>query len=160
MHSALAHAARRTPCAARTAPAAARARAAPRLVKAQAFQKFFKLGGTNAKEGGIYGAQTRDQYENMDAEHYFNYIGALADEGTYDRLEAYLADTHPVDVILLLAAENGDDPKIEEVLEAGADVTAKNPDGKTALELAMEAKEKKDEVIAMLKEAEAKAKSA
>jgi len=32
------------------------------------------------------GAQDRDQYEKVDVEYYFNYMGCLAVEGTYDRM--------------------------------------------------------------------------
>jgi hypothetical protein len=44
-------------------------------------------------------------------------MGMLAVEGTYDKLEALL-DTgiHPVDLLLLMAASEGDIPKIEELL--------------------------------------------
>lgn len=41
----------------------------------------------------------------------------LAVEGTYDRIESYTkAGIHPVDSILLFAVEEGDEPKIQEVL--------------------------------------------
>ncbi|RCW19239.1 LOW QUALITY PROTEIN: hypothetical protein GLYMA_09G102000v4 [Glycine max] len=52
---------------------------------------------------------------------YFNYMGMLAVEGTYDKMEALLSQNiHPVDILLLLAASEGDKPKIEELLRAGA----------------------------------------
>eukprot|EP00850_Spirogloea_muscicola_P025271 SM002618S09927 [mRNA] locus=s2618:1035:1644:- [translate_table: standard] len=48
---------------------------------------------------------------------YFNYMGMLATEGTYDKMEALLQKgLHPVDILLLLAASEGDTPKIEELL--------------------------------------------
>lgn len=66
-----------------------------------------RIGGTNAQEGGIYGSQGRDDYEDIDLEHYFNYIGALAEDGTYDRLYA-LSDSglEPIDAILVCAASH------------------------------------------------------
>ena len=49
---------------------------------------WFKFGkaGFNAKDAGISGSQKRDEYDQDDVEHYFNYMGMLATEGTYDRL--------------------------------------------------------------------------
>lgn len=68
---------------------------------------------------------------------YFNYMGMLAVEGTYDKMEALLEQKiHPVDILLLMAASEGDMPKIEELLRAGADFTVKDADGRTALDRA------------------------
>jgi ankyrin repeat protein len=68
---------------------------------------------------------------------YFNYMGMLAVEGTYDKMEALLNENiHPVDILLLLAASEGDLPKIEEVLKAGAKYDVKDADGRTALDRA------------------------
>lgn len=56
-------------------------------------------------------------------------------EGTYDKMEALLSQNiHPVDILLLLAATEGDKPKIEELLRAGADYTVKDGDGNTAID--------------------------
>lgn len=64
-------------------------------------------------------------------------MGMLAVEGTYDKMEALLNQKiHPVDILLILAATEGDKPKIEELLRAGADYTVKDVDGRTALERA------------------------
>lgn len=42
-------------------------------------------------------------------------------EGTYDKMERLLAQgAHPVDILLLLAASEGDHRKIEELVRAGA----------------------------------------
>lgn len=58
-------------------------------------------------------------------------------EGTYDKMEALLnQNIHPVDILLLLAATEGDKPKIEELLRAGADYTVKDAQGRTALDRA------------------------
>lgn len=57
----------------------------------------------------------------------------------------------PCDVILLLAAAENDDPKIEELLAAGADVTVRDNLGRSPLQLAT-----KDVVVKMLQDAEAK----
>lgn len=70
-------------------------------------------------------------------EQYFNYMGMLAVEGTYDKMEALLNEKiHPVDILLLMASSEGDKPKIEELLRAGADYTVKDADGRTALDRA------------------------
>lgn len=64
-------------------------------------------------------------------------MGMLAVEGTYDKMEALLnQNIHPVDILLLLAATEGDKPKIEELLRAGADYTVKDGEGRTALDRA------------------------
>lgn len=77
---------------------------------------------------------------------YYNYMGMLAVEGTYDKLEALLATgIHPVDILLMMAAQEGDKPKIQELLQAGATCDVKNADGKTALDLAAD-----DDIRAMI----------
>ncbi|ONK75280.1 uncharacterized protein A4U43_C03F15220 [Asparagus officinalis] len=58
-------------------------------------------------------------------------------EGTYDKMEALLnQNIHPVDILLMLAASEGDKPKIEELLRAGANYDVKDADGRTALDRA------------------------
>ncbi|KAL6202327.1 hypothetical protein ACLB2K_026035 [Fragaria x ananassa] len=70
-------------------------------------------------------------------EGYFNYMGMLAVEGTYDKMNALLSQNiHPVDILLLMAASEGDKPKIEELLRAGASYNVKDADGRTALDRA------------------------
>lgn len=65
-------------------------------------------------------------------------MGMLAVEGSYDKMEALLnQNIHPVDILLLLAASEGDKPKIEELLRAGSDYTVKDADGRTALDRAV-----------------------
>jgi ankyrin repeat protein len=77
-------------------------------------------------------------------EHYFNYTGRLAVEKTYDSFNEYLErGAHPVDVILLWASEESDLPKVKEVLEAGANPTVQDLNGKTPLELATDEEVKK-----------------
>ncbi|CAN6452241.1 unnamed protein product [Victoria cruziana] len=100
---------------------------------------WFKFGnkGADAEDAGIYGSQKRDDFDRDDVEYYFNYMGMLAVEGSYDKLEALLKQNiHPVDILLMMAATEGDKPKIEELLRAGASYTVKDSDGKTALDLA------------------------
>ncbi|KAJ0748389.1 putative ankyrin repeat-containing domain, protein LHCP TRANSLOCATION DEFECT [Helianthus annuus] len=64
-------------------------------------------------------------------------MGMLAVEGTYDKMEALLRQNiHPVDILLMMAASEGDKPKIEELLKAGAKYDVKDSDGKTALDRA------------------------
>ncbi|XP_074380696.1 protein LHCP TRANSLOCATION DEFECT [Apium graveolens] len=100
---------------------------------------WFKFGknGVDAEQAGIYGSQSRNDFDRDDVEQYFNYMGMLAVEGTYDKMEALLNQKiHPVDILLILAAAEGDKPKIEELLRAGADYTVKDVDGRTALDRA------------------------
>ncbi|CAB4308197.1 unnamed protein product [Prunus armeniaca] len=64
-------------------------------------------------------------------------MGMLAVEGTYDKMNALLSQNiHPVDILLLMAASEGDKPKIEELLRAGASYSIKDVDGRTALDRA------------------------
>jgi hypothetical protein len=113
---------------------------------------FFKLGGKSGKEAGIYDSQGRDDYDADDVEHYFNYMGMLAVEGTYDRMYAQRdAGIHPADVLLLWACQENDAPKVEELLDAGADLSVRNLDGKSPMDLAT-----KPEILVMLKEYAAK----
>lgn len=98
---------------------------------------WFKFGNKDAEGAGIYGSQARDDFDRDDVEQYFNYMGMLAVEGTYDKMEALLnQDIHPVDILLMLAASEGDRPKIEELLRAGARFDVKDVDGRTALDRA------------------------
>ncbi|XP_052206555.1 protein LHCP TRANSLOCATION DEFECT [Diospyros lotus] len=100
---------------------------------------WFRFGknGVDAEGAGIYGSQTRDDFDRDDVEQYFNYMGMLAVEGSYDKMEALLShNMHPVDILLMMAASEGDKPKIEELLRAGADYTVKDANGLTALDKA------------------------
>ncbi|KAI3717890.1 hypothetical protein L1987_69798 [Smallanthus sonchifolius] len=100
---------------------------------------WFKFGknGVDAEGAGIYGSQSRDDFDRDDVEQYFNYMGMLAVEGTYDKMEALLSQNiHPVDILLMMASSEGDKPKLEELLRAGAKYDVKDADGKTALDKA------------------------
>ncbi|KAK7305067.1 hypothetical protein VNO77_42966 [Canavalia gladiata] len=100
---------------------------------------WFRFGknGVDAEGAGIYGSQARDDFDRDDVEQYFNYMGMLAVEGSYDKMEALLnQNIHPVDILLLLAASEGDKPKIEELLRAGAKYDVIDADGRTALDRA------------------------
>ncbi|KAJ6950439.1 protein LHCP TRANSLOCATION DEFECT [Populus alba x Populus x berolinensis] len=111
---------------------------------------WFKFGknGVDAEGAGIYGSQSRDDFDRDDVEQYFNYMGMLAVEGTYDKMEALLSQNiHPVDILLMLAASEGDKPKIEELLRAGAAYDIKDADGRTALDRANE--ETKDFILGL-----------
>jgi hypothetical protein len=91
----------------------------------------------DAKSAGIYGSQGKDDYEDVDVEYYFNYMGLLAVEGTYDRMNALMeTGIHPADAILLFASAEGDTPKCTELMEAGANPNAKGLDGVTAIDVA------------------------
>ncbi|OVA10563.1 Ankyrin repeat-containing domain [Macleaya cordata] len=100
---------------------------------------WFKFGknGVDAEGAGIYGSQRREDFDRDDVEQYFNYMGMLAVEGSYDKMNDLLSQNiHPVDILLLMAASEGDKPKIEELLRAGADYSIKDADGRTALDRA------------------------
>ena len=80
-------------------------------------------------------------------------MGILAVEGSNDRMDNLLASgMHPVDIILLFASAEGDTPKLEEILAAGADKTVTDLDGKSVAELAgRDNPDKRDAVLALLK---------
>lgn len=64
-------------------------------------------------------------------------MGMLAVEGSYDKMEELLSQNiHPVDILLMLAASEGDKPKIEELIRAGANYNIRDGDGRTALDRA------------------------
>ncbi|XP_051124873.1 protein LHCP TRANSLOCATION DEFECT [Andrographis paniculata] len=101
---------------------------------------WFRFGknGVDAEGAGIYGSQSRNDFDRDDVEQYFNYMGMLAVEGSYDKMEALLnQNIHPVDILLLMAASEGDKPKIEELLRAGADYTVEDAEGRTAVDRAV-----------------------
>lgn len=54
---------------------------------------FFNLNKlrTDSSDAGIYGSQGREDFTTDDVEHYFNYMGMLAVDGSYDRMEKMLA---------------------------------------------------------------------
>ncbi|XP_039113831.1 protein LHCP TRANSLOCATION DEFECT [Dioscorea cayenensis subsp. rotundata] len=91
----------------------------------------------DSEGAGIYGSQSRDDFDRDDVEQYFNYMGMLAVEGSYDKMEILLnQNIHPVDILLMMASSEGDKPKIEELLRAGANYDVKDSDGRTALDRA------------------------
>eukprot|EP00244_Chara_vulgaris_P000815 TRINITY_DN1139_c0_g2_i1.p1 TRINITY_DN1139_c0_g2~~TRINITY_DN1139_c0_g2_i1.p1 ORF type:complete len:205 (-),score=42.89 TRINITY_DN1139_c0_g2_i1:457-1071(-) len=99
----------------------------------------FKFGkfGFSSEDAGMYGSQGRDDYGRDDVEQYFNYTGMLAVEGTYNKMYALLdKEIHPVDILLLFAATEGDRPKIQELLRAGARIDVQDVDGRTAVDRA------------------------
>lgn len=68
---------------------------------------------------------------------YFNYMGMLAVEGSYAKMDALLSQNiHPIDILMMMASSEGDKPKIEELLRAGASYTVRDADGKTAIDRA------------------------
>eukprot|EP00250_Pteridium_aquilinum_P034541 c7728_g1_i1 orf=127-627(+) len=115
----------------------------PSLSRTTAWFKF----GTDAEKAGIYASQGRDEFDRDDVEQYFNYMGMLATEGTYDKMEALLnKGIHPVDILLLLAASEGDKPKIQELMRAGARYDVTDVEGRTALDRAQD-----DEIRTLIK---------
>ncbi|KAI3928365.1 hypothetical protein MKW98_023966 [Papaver atlanticum] len=97
----------------------------------------FGTNGVDSEGAGIYGSQKREDFDKDDVEQYFNYMGMLAVEGTYDKMNDLLKQNiHPVDILLLMASSEGDLPKIEELLRAGAKFDVKDADGRTALDRA------------------------
>ncbi|XP_072968501.1 protein LHCP TRANSLOCATION DEFECT-like [Typha angustifolia] len=98
----------------------------------------FGTSGVDAEGAGIYGSQSRNDFSHYDVEQYFDYMGMLAVEGSYDRVEGLLKQNiAPVDILLMMAASEGDIPKIEELLRAGASYHVKDDEGKTALDRAV-----------------------
>lgn len=81
--------------------------------------------------------ECRSDFEYQDADDYFNCMGMLAAEGTYDRLDAWVdAGVDPVDMILLMACQENDYSKVEEVLSAGANSLIQDPrNGKSPKDL-------------------------
>lgn len=68
---------------------------------------------------------------------YFKCMGTFAAEGSYDRMEALLSQNiHLVDILLIMAASEGDMPKVEELLRAGASYDVKDVEGRTAVDRA------------------------
>lgn len=114
---------------------------------------FFNRFRQDSTSAGIVGSQGRDDFDVDDVEHYFNYMGCLAVEGTYDRMNALIeSGKHPVDIILLFASAEGDTPKIEEILAAGADKNVEDLEGNSARDLAGKANPaKRDAVLELLK---------
>lgn len=75
---------------------------------------------------GIYASQTRDDFSDDDVGFYFEYMGMLAADGDYSRLDRMKsAGLAPVDLLLLMAAGEGDAPKVAEMLRAGAKTDVK-----------------------------------
>jgi len=113
----------------------------------------FGSGSVNSKfEYKDAKGQKRDDYEYQDADDYFCCSGLLAAEGTYDRLEAWTdAGVHPIDMILIMSCVENDAPKVEEVLDAGAQASVKDPrDGNTPIKLCTD-----PDIKAMLEKIEA-----
>lgn len=129
--------------------AAPRHAAAPRHVVARLFK--FGKNGLGAESAGIVGSQGRDDFAAEDVEFYFNYMGMLAVEGTYDRMYKMMENMAPVDTILLMACSENDSPKVEELLKAGANPNVADPDGRTPMQLATKA-----DILEMLRKAGAK----
>lgn len=93
---------------------------------------------------------TREEYTTLDVEDYFNYMGMLAAEGNYDRMNEMLeTGTDPVDLLLLMAASENDAPKVAELLRAGAKLEVQDYQGKLARDLT-----ESPEVIELLEDRE------
>ena len=67
-------------------------------------------------------------------------------------LHAYTLPPAPIPFLFYYFshAEAGDDSKVEEVLEAGADISVKDPSGRTPLDIAKTSENKKDMIIELL----------
>lgn len=114
-------------------------------------RRVFKQFRQDSASAGIEGAQGRDDFDYDDIEQYFNYMGILAIEGSYDSMEAMIASGLPsIDVLLIMAVKEGDVPKVEELLKAGAD-TSVEWEGKSVQEWAGANNEaKRPDVLALL----------
>ncbi|GBF88241.1 hypothetical protein Rsub_00953 [Raphidocelis subcapitata] len=118
----------------------------------QVLARFWKLGGVSGSDEAYPLHDSRESYSANEVRDYFEYQGVLAVEGSYDRMDELMAMGHdPVDVLLLLAASENDDSKVEEVLRCGADAGVRDAAGRTPRELATKAS-----VVQLLAEAEAK----
>ena len=72
--------------------------------------------------------ECRSDFVYQDADDYFNCMGMLAAEGSYHRLDEWVdAGVDPIDMILLMACEQDDYCKVEEVLLAGANQLIQDP---------------------------------
>ena len=86
---------------------------------------FFNFNNNNNNTSQTAQGPSRADYDEQEVEDYFNYMGMLAAEGNYDRLEEMnSAGLEPVDLLLLMACSEDDTPKVEELLMAGADTSA------------------------------------
>ncbi|KAL6775722.1 LTD1 [Auxenochlorella protothecoides x Auxenochlorella symbiontica] len=78
----------------------------------------------------------RGDYTRSEVEDYYNYMGMLAAEGNYDKLEELFdSGVEPVDLLVLLASTENDLPKLEELVAAGADLSVKDPEGRGCMDL-------------------------
>jgi ankyrin repeat protein len=90
---------------------------------------FFNFGNNKNNQAAAQPNKTLADFTAEDVEHYFNYTGMLATEGTYDRLEKMLnSGNHPADLLLLMACGEDDYELVEELIGAGA-----NPNTKVSL---------------------------
>lgn len=107
---------------------------------------FFKFGGASAEDNEL--ASCREDYSINDASDYYDYMGLLAEHGTYDRFDQMVdSGLDPVDLILCMAVEEGDKPKIEALMDTGADASVIHPVfGKPVNEVSED-----EDVIALLK---------
>lgn len=73
--------------------------------------QLFKFGAAKPAEDTLP-AKKRSDYDREDVDDYFSYMGILAVELNYDRMDAMLAaGIEPIDCILIYACEEGDTPK-------------------------------------------------
>mmetsp|Transcript_9909 Transcript_9909/g.25253 ORF Transcript_9909/g.25253 Transcript_9909/m.25253 type:complete len:186 (-) Transcript_9909:84-641(-) len=107
---------------------------------------FFRFGGATSDDANL--ANCREDYSTSDAEDYFSYMGLLAVDGTYDRFEKIVeSGMDPIEVILCMAVEEGDKPKIAELMKNGANLDITHPIlGKKLLDIPED-----EEVLALLK---------
>eukprot|EP00887_Chlorella_sp_A99_P004763 scaffold4.g4763.t1 len=104
--------------------------------RCNAFFKFRSKDDAPSEYHEFHTPEHREDYTAAEVKEYFSYMGMLAEDGTYDRLDAMLASgKHPADLLLLMASYENDEGKVEELLEAGADVTIQDEEGRTPLEL-------------------------
>lgn len=139
-----------------TTLATVRAVTAPRCYARRSTPRHMMTNASSMRLRAVFGkndyrdlkGEQRSDYEYQDADDYFNCMGMLAAEGTYDRLEEWSdAGVHPIDMILLMACEESDAPKVEEVLNAGAQPTVQDPrTGKTPMDVCTD-----DDILAMLR---------
>mmetsp|Transcript_2361 Transcript_2361/g.3937 ORF Transcript_2361/g.3937 Transcript_2361/m.3937 type:complete len:175 (+) Transcript_2361:45-569(+) len=99
--------------------------------------RFFMTKNKNDYGGAADAGKSRGDYDHEDVAQYFEFMGILAQERTYDSMDAMFASgLKAVDVLLLLACAEGDVSTAREVLNAGADVHVKRHDGASTMQLA------------------------
>mmetsp|Transcript_30635 Transcript_30635/g.78204 ORF Transcript_30635/g.78204 Transcript_30635/m.78204 type:complete len:148 (-) Transcript_30635:494-937(-) len=109
---------------------------APVVQRRDVSMRFNLLGLAGPGKNPASAGSKRADYGRTDVTDYFEVGGFLAAEGDYTRVDAMLKTMEPIDVLLYLAASEGDSPFVSELLAAGANPKAKCPEGKDSTQVA------------------------